>query len=140
MAVQYLHVYMAPPSSTPPSSVSPGHSNHYIFDCLTELFELVKAEITRNGFEEKISAGIVFTGGTSKMEGVVELAESIFQTSVRLGIPNKFSGMESILQNPIYATSIGLVDHGFKQMNDDLIAEQSQSWISKLLKIVKSEY
>lgn len=34
VAVQYLHVYMAPPSSTPPSSVSPGHSNHYIFDCL----------------------------------------------------------------------------------------------------------
>ena len=106
----------------------------------TELFELVKAEITRNGFEDKISAGVVFTGGTSKMEGVVELAESIFQTSVRLGIPNKFSGMESILQNPIYATSIGLVDHGYKQMSDGLIAEQGQSWLTKLLKIVKSEY
>ena len=106
----------------------------------TELFELVRAEINRNGFEDKISAGIVFTGGTSKMEGVVELAESIFQTSVRLGIPNKFSGMESILQNPIYATSIGLVDHGFKQMNEGLIAEKNQSWLSKLLNIVKSEY
>ena len=106
----------------------------------TELFELVRAEITRNGFEDKISAGIVFTGGTSKMEGVVELAESIFQTSVRLGIPNKFSGMESILQNPIYATSIGLVDYGFKQMNDELIDEKNQGWFSKLLKIVKSEY
>jgi cell division protein FtsA len=106
----------------------------------TELFELVRAEISRNGFEDKISAGIVFTGGTSKMEGVVELAESIFQTSVRLGIPNKFTGMESILQNPIYATSIGLVDHGFKQTNQDLISEQGQSWFSKLLKIVKSEY
>ena len=43
------------------------------------------------------------------MEGVVELAESIFQTTIRLGIPNDFSGMESVLQNPIYATSIGLV-------------------------------
>ena len=49
-----------------------------------ELFELVKAEIQRNGFDGKIPAGIVLTGGTSKMEGVVELAESIFQTSVRL--------------------------------------------------------
>jgi cell division protein FtsA len=48
--------------------------------------------------------------------------------------------MESILQNPIYATSIGLVDHGYKQMNDGLIAEQGQSWLTKLLKIVKSEY
>jgi cell division protein FtsA len=48
--------------------------------------------------------------------------------------------MESILQNPIYATSIGLVDHGFKQMNEGLIAEKNQSWLSKLLNIVKSEY
>jgi cell division protein FtsA len=48
--------------------------------------------------------------------------------------------MESILQNPIYATSIGLVDHGHKQISDGLIAEQGQSWFSKLLKIVKSEY
>ncbi len=51
------------------------------------------------------------------MEGVVELAESIFQTSVRLGIPNKFTGMESILQNPIYAKSKGLVNNGFKKTN-----------------------
>jgi cell division protein FtsA len=50
------------------------------------------------------------------MEGVVELAESIFQTSVRLGIPSKFQGMETILQNPIYSTSIGLIEHGYKQL------------------------
>ena len=46
------------------------------------------------------------------MEGVVELAESIFQTSVRLGVPEKFSGMENVLRNPIYATSIGLLAYG----------------------------
>jgi len=105
-----------------------------------ELFELVKAEISRNGFENDIPAGIVLTGGTSKMEGVVELAESIFQTSVRLGIPNDFSGMENILQNPIYATSIGLVEHGYSQVSSDLIAEQNESVFSKLFKIIKSEY
>ena len=105
-----------------------------------ELLELVKAEISRNGFENDIPAGIVLTGGTSKMEGVVELAESIFQTSVRLGIPNDFSGMENILQNPIYATSIGLVEHGYSQVSSDLIAEQNESVFSKLFKIIKSEY
>ena len=63
----------------------------------------LKAEISRNGFDDKIPAGIVFTGGTSKIEGVVELAESIFQTSVRLGVPNNFVGMERVLQNPIYS-------------------------------------
>ncbi|MGB2328996.1 MAG: cell division protein FtsA, partial [Gammaproteobacteria bacterium] len=93
-----------------------------------------------NGFEDKIPAGIVFTGGTSKIEGVVELAESIFQTSVRLGVPNDFIGMENILQNPIYSTSIGLVEHGHNQMTSDLVAESNQTLWSKLLKIVKSEY
>ena len=81
-----------------------------------ELFELVKAEIQRNGFDGKIPAGIVLTGGTSKMEGVVELAESIFQTSVRIGVPENFKGMESVLKNPIYATSLGLLGYGFDQL------------------------
>ena len=58
----------------------------------------MKAEIQRNGFDGKIPAGIVLTGGTSKMEGVVELAESIFQTSVRIGVPENFKGMESVLK------------------------------------------
>ena len=75
----------------------------------SNLFNFINEKIQQSGFEEKIPAGIVLTGGTSKMEGVIELAESIFQTSVRLGVPNKFQGMENILQNPIYATSIGLV-------------------------------
>ena len=74
----------------PPESYQEPHLADIVQPRYTELFELVRAEINRNGFEDKISAGIVFTGGTSKMEGVVELAESIFQTSVRLGIPNKF--------------------------------------------------
>ena len=94
----------------PPRELSRRSLAEIIEPRYVELFELVKAEIARNGFEDQISAGIVFTGGTSKMEGVVELAESIFQTTIRLGIPNDFSGMESVLQNPIYATSIGLVE------------------------------
>ena len=106
----------------------------------TEFFDLVKAEITRNDYQEKITAGIVLTGGTSKMEGVVELAESVFQTTVRLGVPSSFKGMETILQNPIYATSIGLIDYGFKQMNEEMLSEQNQGFFSKLLRIVKSEY
>ena len=82
----------------------------------------------------------VLTGGTSKMEGVVELAESIFQTSVRLGVPSKFQGMENILQNPIYATSIGLVSHGHIQKKDNYILENNQSLISKFLNWAKGEY
>ena len=124
----------------PPRELSRSSLADIIQPRYSELFDLIKAEISRNGFEDKISAGIVFTGGTSKMEGVVELAESIFQTSVRMGIPSKFKGMETILQNPIYSTSIGLIEHGYKQINHEMLAEQNQGFFSKLLRIVKSEY
>ena len=48
--------------------------------------------------------------------------------------------METILQNPIYSTSIGLIEHGFKQLNNEMLSEHSQGFFSKLLRIVKSEY
>ncbi|MDA8982586.1 cell division protein FtsA [Gammaproteobacteria bacterium] len=124
----------------PPRELSRRSLAEIIEPRYVELFELIKAEISRNGFDDKIPAGVVFTGGTSKIEGVVELAESIFQTSVRLGVPNNFVGMERVLQNPIYSTSIGLVEHGHNQLTSDLVAESNQTLWSKLLKIVKSEY
>ena len=105
-----------------------------------ELFELVKAEIQRNGFDGKIPAGIVLTGGTSKIEGVVELAESIFQTSVRIGIPENFKGMESVLKNPIYATSLGLLGYGFDQLKQGIALEQNRSLFDKAFGWLKSNY
>ena len=105
-----------------------------------ELFELVKAEIQRNGFDGKIPAGIVLTGGTSKMEGVVELAESIFQTSVRIGVPENFKGMESVLKNPIYATSLGLLGYGFDQLKQGIALEQNRSLFEKAFGWLKSNY
>ena len=105
-----------------------------------ELFELVKAEIQRNGFDGKIPAGIVLTGGTSKMEGVVELAESIFQTSVRIGVPENFKGMESVLKNPIYATSLGLLGYGFDQLKQGIALEQNRSLLDKAFGWLKSNY
>ena len=105
-----------------------------------ELFELVKAEIQRNGFDGKIPAGIVLTGGTSKMEGVVELAESILQTSVRIGVPENFKGMESVLKNPIYATSLGLLGYGFDQLKQGIALEQNRSLFDKAFGWLKSNY
>ena len=84
----------------PPRELSRRSLAEIIEPRYVELFELIKAEISRNGFDDKIPAGVVFTGGTSKIEGVVELAESIFQTSVRLGVPSNFVGMERVLQKP----------------------------------------
>jgi len=80
-----------------------------------ELFTLVQAELRRSGYENMLAGGIVLTGGTSKMEGVIELAEEIFHMPVRLGVPHSVHGMKDIIQNSIYATGVGLLHYGMKQ-------------------------
>lgn len=77
-----------------------------------ELFALIQAELRRSGFEDLLAAGIVLTGGSSKMEGVVELAEEIFHMPVSLGMPHNIKGHDDIVRNPIYATCVGLVLYG----------------------------
>jgi cell division protein FtsA len=83
-----------------------------------ELFTLVQAELRRSGFEDLIAAGVVLTGGSSKMEGVVELAEEIFHMPVRIGMPQHVSGLVDVVQNPIYSTGVGLLLFGRKQMQE----------------------
>ncbi|MDA9281633.1 cell division protein FtsA [Pseudomonadales bacterium] len=80
-----------------------------------ELFTLIQAELRRSGFEDLIPAGIVLTGGASKMEGVVELAEEIFHMPVSIGKPKNVSGLADIVRNPIYATAVGLLQYGAAQ-------------------------
>ncbi|NIP13637.1 MAG: cell division protein FtsA [Pseudomonadales bacterium] len=77
-----------------------------------ELFTLIQAELRRSGFEDLIAAGIVLTGGASKMEGVVELAEEIFHMPVSLGAPRDVAGLKDIVRNPVYATGVGLLQYG----------------------------
>ncbi len=77
-----------------------------------ELLTLVQAELRRSGFEDLIAAGIVLTGGSSKIEGLVDLAEEIFHMPVRLGAPQSVMGLVDVVRNPIYATGVGLLLFG----------------------------
>lgn len=83
-----------------------------------ELFTLIQGELRRSGYEEAIRAGVVLTGGTSKMEGVVELAEEIFHMPVRVGYPQSVKGLNDIVRNPIYSTGVGLLQYGQKQAGE----------------------
>lgn len=80
-----------------------------------ELFSLVQAELRRAGFEDLIASGIVLTGGSSKMEGVIDLAEEVFHMPVRLGLPQDIAGLADVVRNPIYATGVGLLMYGHQQ-------------------------
>ncbi len=74
-----------------------------------ELLTLLQTEIRRSGFEDLVAGGVVMTGGSSKMEGLIELAEEVFHMPVRLGYPQYVTGMEDVMRNPIYATGVGLL-------------------------------
>lgn len=80
-----------------------------------ELFVLVQAELRRHGFDERIRSGIVVTGGSAKMRGVIDLAEEVFQVPVRLGLPRYVTGLVDVVANPIYATGVGLLLYGHQQ-------------------------
>lgn len=80
-----------------------------------ELFALVKSELRRSGFEELIAAGVVITGGASRVQGAVELAELIFEMPVRLGCAEHIAGCGEANTNPQLATGVGLLLHGFQE-------------------------
>lgn len=110
-----------------------------------ELFTLIQAELRRSGYEDLMAAGIVLTGGTSKMEGVIELAEEIFHMPVRLGAPQNIRGLSDIVNNPIYSTGVGLLIYAMKQQQGSsrasTTAKESQSSIfSKIKKIFQSNF
>lgn len=79
-----------------------------------ELLMLVQAELRRSGFEPLLAAGVVLTGGSSKMEGVVELAEEVFHLPVRLGLPKHVGGLVEVIRNPIHSTGVGLLLFGYQ--------------------------
>jgi len=77
-----------------------------------ELFSHVHKQLRQSGFESMIPAGLVLTGGGSKMEGVTELAEEIMHMPVRLGAPQHVSGLSEVVNNQIHATGFGLLIYG----------------------------
>jgi len=79
-----------------------------------EMFDMLDMELTNSGYRDIITSGIVLTGGASAMEGIADLAESVFQCPVRVGTPIGLGGLIDVVNNPMYATSTGLIQYGLK--------------------------
>jgi len=90
-----------------------------------ELLMLIQAELRRSGFENLVAGGIVLTGGSAKIEGLVELAEEVFHMPVRLGLPQYVTGMAEVVSNPIHATGVGLLLFGHREQTAGLGETQS---------------
>jgi cell division protein FtsA len=85
---------------------------------MEEIFTLAKREVYRAGLENSIPSGLVLTGGTSLLEGTTEIAESVFNLQTRLGKPQGITGLVDVVNNPMYATGVGLVLYGAKNQTE----------------------
>jgi cell division protein FtsA len=101
-----------------PKEISRGVLAAIIEPRAEEIFSLVSREIKKTNYSDLLVAGVVLTGGGSLMEGMIELAEQIFDMPVKKGIPQGFSGMVDLVSTPIHSTGVGLILYGLEQLRN----------------------
>jgi cell division protein FtsA len=111
---------------------------------MEEILTLVQKELLKSGFREFLSAGAVITGGTALLKGITELAEQVLRMPVRIGYPRGVSGLDDSMNNPMYATGVGLVLFGTKEKTNGFnggsgenaftkISHRMQKWFEEVL-------
>jgi cell division protein FtsA len=82
---------------------------------MEEILQMVLQEIKQSGYAESAKAGVVLTGGTALLPGIVELAEDVFRLPARCGVPTGIGGVVEMVNSPMYATGVGLLQFALKQ-------------------------
>jgi len=104
---------------------------------MEEILNMASKEIVRSGFEDLLAAGVVLTGGTSLLSGINELAEQVFDMPVRKGIPTGVGGLSDVVNSPAYATGVGLIFYGSKQLSGDSIYRKTGNIFGNMMKTAK---
>jgi len=99
-----------------------------------EIFRLVDNDIKRMGYEKSLNSGVVLTGGTALLEGLEEVAESVFDLPVRRGDPGGIGGLVDRVSTPDYASAVGLVLYGHKQWKQKGLSKDKKKGIMAKLK------
>jgi len=103
-----------------------------------ELYSLVQRELRSCGLEDLLSSGIVLTGGSALMKGMVELGEEVFHMPVRVGLPNYGGALADVVKSPRYATAMGLLVAGLNQVRRDHHASASTGGVKDVVEKMKS--
>ncbi|MFH1829218.1 MAG: cell division protein FtsA [Pseudomonadota bacterium] len=99
---------------------------------MEEVFTLAQQELVRSGYEDMVAAGVVLTGGTTLLEGTVELAEQVFNLPVRSGLPKRIGGLVDVVRNPMYSTGVGLVIMGSASRDEQRFKIRDRNLYSKV--------
>ncbi len=98
-----------------------------------ELYSLIQRELRSSGLEELLSSGIVITGGSALMKGMVELGEEVFHMPVRVGLPQYSGALAEVVRNPRYSTGMGLLMAGLDQVKRDRHAKMQGAGFKEML-------
>lgn len=102
-----------------------------------EIFTMVLKQIKHSGYDVLLSAGAVLCGGTSQLPGIREVAKDVLGMPVRIGKPSEIDGLVDTIANPAYATSVGLLRWGLKEMSEPLPLPAS-GWPERIKKWLKA--
>lgn len=108
-----------------------------------EIFSLIQREVMKSGYQDVLSGGVVITGGATLLEGMPELAEFVFEMPVKRGLPLAIGGLRDVVNSPKFATGVGLLKYGAKNMQKsrfpirekniyDKVRGSMRSWIKDL--------
>jgi cell division protein FtsA len=103
-----------------------------------ELYSLVQTELRRSGYEELLSSGVVITGGSSVMQGMVELGEEIFHMPVRVGYPAYHGALAEAVRHPRHSTGVGLLLSGMQQLRNREMARLNAGSFRQVLERMKT--
>lgn len=103
-----------------------------------EIFTLAKNEIEKTGFAHVLASGVVITGGSVLMDGMPELADDIFGVPVRRGVPRGITGLVDVVRSPMYATGVGLVQYGSKNLDSRHFKVRDDNIYSKVMGRMRS--
>jgi len=125
----------------PPKEISVKNLANIIQARMEEIIELVHAEIIYSGYEDKLSAGIVLTGGGAQLQSLQQLFEYMTGKPVRIGHPNQHLGKTRLeaVKSPMYSTAVGLVLSGFRALDDRENKYQEYESTKKTKNVVRKE-
>jgi cell division protein FtsA len=99
---------------------------------LDEIFQLIRREIAKSGYDGSLASGVVMTGGSTLLPGMVQMAEEVMGMPARLGLPTHVSGLTDVISSPIYATGVGLVLYGMKRQDKNFFRIRDDNIFGKV--------
>jgi cell division protein FtsA len=99
---------------------------------LDEIFQLIRREIAKSGYDGSLASGVVMTGGSTLLPGMVEMAEDVMGMPARLGLPMHVGGLVDVISSPIYATGVGLVLYGMKRQEKNFFRHREDNIFGKV--------